>query len=136
MTCFAYNTSVHATTGYTPFLSYAYEERLPVDVVCGSAPHESVPHHDYVADMHQRIAAAFERVRERTGREQVRQRLHGAPFEVGDLVWLWHPAVPRKKDTVQPQGMAGSTRHSQAYIRQHVLHSEPQQQATMTSHSF
>ena len=22
--------------------------------------------------------------------------MHGAPFEVGDLVWLWHPAIPRK----------------------------------------
>lgn len=68
MACFAYNTSVHATTGYTPFyLMHGYEARLPVDVVCGSAPHESVSHHDYVANMHQRIDAAFEIVQEQTG---------------------------------------------------------------------
>ena len=34
------------------------------------------------------------------------------------------------------QGMAGSTRHSQAYIRQHLSHSEPQKQTNMTSGSF
>ena len=53
---------------------HGYETRLPVDFVCGSAPYESVAHNDYVADMNQRIAAAFERVRERTGQEQERQK--------------------------------------------------------------
>ena len=104
MACFAYNTSVHATTGYTPFyLMHGYEARLPVDVVYGSAPQKSTSSHDYVADMHQRITTAFEKVRERTGQEQLRQKqyydqkVHGAPFQVGDLVWLWQPAVPRKR---------------------------------------
>ena len=104
MVCFAYNTSVHATTGYTPFyLIHGYEARLPVDVVYGSAPQKSTSYHDYVADMHQRITTTFEKVRERTRQEQLRQKqyydqkVHGAPFQVGDLVWLWQPAVPRKR---------------------------------------
>ena len=101
MACFAYNTSVHATTGCIPFyLMHGYEARLPVDVVCGSTPHESISHHDYVADMHHRITAAFESVRELTRQEQQRQKQYydqnGTPFKVEDLVWLWHPAVPRK----------------------------------------
>ena len=63
MACFAYNTSVHATTGYTPFyLMHGYEARLPVDVVYGSAPQKSTSYHVYVADMHQRITTAFEQV--------------------------------------------------------------------------
>ena len=49
MACFAFNTSVHATTGYTSLnLMHGYEARLPVDVVYGSAPQKSTSYHDYV----------------------------------------------------------------------------------------
>ena len=63
MACFAYNTSVHATDGYTPFyLMHGYETRLPADVVYGSAPQKSTSYNDYVVHMHQRIKTAFEKV--------------------------------------------------------------------------
>ena len=45
----------------------------------------------------------FAKVREKTGQSQLRQKayydkkVHGERFNTGDLVWLWNPAVPRKK---------------------------------------
>ena len=90
--------------------------------------HESVSYHDKVADMHQRITAAFESVWERTGWEQQRQNQYSDQdvyLKWGILYGCGILLYPKKKVLWNfPQCMAGSTHQSQAYIGQHPLHSE------------
>ena len=95
---------VHASTGYTPFyLMHGYKARLPVDILCGTPQQDNITHSEYVAKLQKRLEQVFANVREKTGQSQLRQKayydkkVHGERFNTGDLVWLWNPAVPRKK---------------------------------------
>ena len=85
--CLAYNTSVHATIGHTPFfLMFGRQAQLPVDPV-------------FKTDK-----AAYDRVRQTTGAKQqlqkrlYDQRVHGELYEVGDHVWL-HTTVLARNNT-------------------------------------
>ena len=100
--CLAYNTSVHPTTGKTPFLlMFGRQVRMPVDVMYGTFTPQPSTVPQYVADLRSNLEAAYQRVRDRMGRKLDRQKevydrkAHGEPFEQGDLVWLHTSAVPR-----------------------------------------
>ena len=100
--CLAYNSSVHPTTGETPFfLMFGRQVRLPVDVMYGSPTPQPSTVPQYVTDLRSSLEIAYQRVRERMGHKLSRQKdlydrkLHGDPFQPGDLVWLHSPAVPR-----------------------------------------
>ena len=100
--CMAYNTSVQATTGYTPFfLMFGRQARIPADVMFGTdKPPDATPA-EHASALRTNLEDAFERVRKNTGANQQRQKafydrtVHGKPFAVGDDVWLHSPAVPR-----------------------------------------
>ena len=101
--CFAYNTSVQATTGYSPyFLMFGREARLPVDLLYQTDPGRNeltIP--EYVSKLRTTLTAAYEGVRRSFGIHQEQQeeyynrKIHGAPYDKGDLVWLFSPVVPR-----------------------------------------
>ncbi|KAL5475516.1 hypothetical protein EMCRGX_G025342 [Ephydatia muelleri] len=102
--CFAYNTSVQATTGYSPFfLMFGRQARLPIDLMygteCGNSVTKTVP--EYVTKLSEAFVEAYAAVRDTMGAKLQRQKefyskkVHGDPHKPGDFVLLFNPAVPK-----------------------------------------
>ena len=74
----AYNSSVHPTTGYTPFyLMFGRNTRMPIDLMCGSSPTEvNQPSNanEFVAKLQDRLQKAYTRVRNTMGHQLDRQK--------------------------------------------------------------
>jgi len=102
--CFAYNTSIQSTTGFTPFfLMFGRQARVPADVMYATDKPDGTTHGEFAATLKTTLENAYQLVRDNTGMKQERQkdyydkRVHGKPFSVGDQVWLHSPVVPRGK---------------------------------------
>ena len=104
-TLLAMRTSVNRTTGFTPFfLEHGREARLPVDLIAGSPPDQSISLDRYTEKMKEHFTKAFSTVTERQKsyilrqQELYRERHH--KINVDDLVWLYtdrpNPNLNRK----------------------------------------
>ena len=100
--CLAYNSSVHPTTTYTPFfLMFGRQVRMPIDMMYGTPASEPTTISEYASTLRKNLESAYATVRVKMDMKLDREKdlydrkIHGKPIEVGDLVWLYCPAVPR-----------------------------------------
>lgn len=105
---FAYNTTVHSSTKYTPFfLVHGRAARLPADLLLGDPPRAAnatpgTPS-DYASSVLQRLCTAIHSVAhniEVAGAQQkyyYDRRMKHTAYEPGDLVWVDLPALARQK---------------------------------------
>ena len=96
---FVYNTTVHRTTGTTPFsMLYAREAQYPIDLFFPKPPGDFRSEVDDLGtELNEKLYEVHSHAQLTMGKEQRRQKeyyqrkAHGAPFEPGDLVWLLEP---------------------------------------------
>ena len=66
----AYNTSVHPTTGFTPFfLMFGRQTKLPVDLMYGMPEPEALLPSQYAATLTTAMSDAYNRVRAKTAQQ-------------------------------------------------------------------
>ena len=104
MLMLAYRSSVQESTQFTPYrLMFGREVQLPVDIMFGGGPTPVKTHSEYVAELDERLEQAYEVVWEHLKTAQKYQKQYydrkatGGRYQPGDLVWLYSPAVPKRR---------------------------------------
>ena len=101
--CFAYNTSIHKSTGFTPFyFMYGRQARIPIDLIYSTPEPSDQSQGEYARNLCQSLEKAYSTARERLQTAAQRQKtnydqcIHGEHFKVGDLVYLHTQLSPKE----------------------------------------
>lgn len=99
----AYRTSVHATTGYSPFrLMFGREVNLPIELMYGHPEKDQTTHSEYASKLSSVFQSTYQFVRENCSQQQVRMkqnydsRSRALDYTEGELVWLYNPHVHQR----------------------------------------
>ena len=99
---FAYCTAIHDSTGYSPFhVNFGRSPSLPIDIMLGrfSSPDGEKEVAEYVKEVALSFKDAYDKVRHNIEEaHKANKRRHdnkesGDKFSIGDLVWLYVPAI-------------------------------------------
>ena len=108
---FVNNTTIHRTTGATPFnLVHGQECQYP-NYLFYAKPHDEVlTKDDFAEELDKLFQDAHSSVREILGMDQRRQedqywkKVHGEPYAAGDKVWVWAKEKFKSRKPFDPWG--------------------------------
>ena len=97
----AYRTAIHESTNFTPFhLTFGRSPKLPLDLMLGRATdNQAMSYPQFVQKLHQTIQSSFSQVQQHLKAAHFRQkrlydqRTQNKEYHIGELVWLFVPAV-------------------------------------------
>ena len=106
---FVYNTTVHNSTGETPFsLVFGDEAVYPIDLMFSKPPDTELTVHEYTQLLDEKFWEAHMCARETLGAVQQRQkdkffkRTYGKPYQKDDKVWHFSPQLAKSKKFCLP----------------------------------
>ena len=88
--CLAYNTSVHSTTGHTPFyLMFGRQARMPIEVMYGSKDFPQYSPTEYAKDLRECLEKAYIKVREKKQAKSKRDKKTSMTRRYMGHLWRW-----------------------------------------------
>ena len=101
---FVYDTTIHKTTGRTPFsLVFGQECKYPIELLLPKAPGHEIANYEFTRWLNEQFREAYMNARETLGYRQGRQKylyqknVFGEELKPGEKVWLFAPQKAKSR---------------------------------------